>query len=77
MEEAWLNSYHNYSLVQIFAKVQDFRILFLNKAYWLNDKVASYNKKPSDKCSLCGKEVETFVHLFWECPKVIVIWKKL
>ena len=58
-------------------KIQDFHVQFLHRAYHLNGKVASYNDSVSDKCALCFREKETYVHLFWDCPVVLPLWVAL
>ena len=58
-------------------KLRSFYFKIFHKAIALNDFLFKIKKKDSPNCSLCGKEEETFVHLFCECEKVIPIWLKL
>ena len=73
--ERWPQLCRNYVLAH-FPKAQDFHILYTNRAYHLNQTVAKY-MDVSATCTLCNQEPETYVHLFWDCPQVIVIWKKV
>ena len=50
-------------------KLQDFHLQFLNRAYYLN-AFASKFKNVDKHCSLCRREEETYMHLFWNCPRV-------
>ena len=58
-------------------KLQDFSRCFLHRSYQLNPVIASYRPSVSPNCTLCGKETETILHLYWECVHTKDIWQKV
>ena len=56
--------------------IQDFHLLFINRAFQLNNIIAKY-RDVSIKCTLCGLVPETYVHLFYDCTLVKPIWIQL
>ena len=55
-------------------KLKDFYIRFNSYSILLKLTVCHY-LNVSDRCSLCKSFKETYLHLFWECPKSQYIWK--
>ena len=54
-------------------KLKNFFVLFNARAYQLNNVLCHF-ADTSNVCSLCKHVKETYVHLFWECPKVNCVW---
>ena len=57
--------------------IKDFHILFLNRAYQLNSVINKYRPVVSPLCSFGCQESETYLHLFYACPKVKALWHKV
>ena len=57
--------------------VKDFHLLFINRAFQLNNVVSKYRSLVSPECSFCHKEPETYEHLFYECTLVRKLWRKV
>ena len=55
-------------------KLRSFQYKLMARALELNPKLRYYKLREDDKCTLCGDEVETYRHLFSECPEVKGIW---
>ena len=54
-------------------KLRTFHIEFLNRSYHLNKTRALY-LNISPLCALCDSAVETYIHVFWDCPRVKNLW---
>ena len=57
--------------------LQDFHLLFVNRAFQLNNVVAKYRPSVSPECTFCHDELETYEHLFYECKLVKALWRKI
>ena len=55
-------------------KLRDFFIRFNTHSILLNNVISKF-LNVSDHCSLCKSFKETYIHLFWECPKSQRMWK--
>ena len=75
MEQLWPDICRKSILIED-KKIKTFHILFLNRAYHLN-VVRSKYENVSSNCSFCDSADETFIHLFWECPKVQIVWQEV
>ena len=53
-----------------------FHIQFLHRAYSLN-KIRAKFTTVDPTCTFCGSEIETYLHLFWECPHTAKFWDKV
>ena len=47
------------------------------RAISTNIHLKKWKIKASDQCSFCGEYVETYMHLFVKCEKVIPLWSKV
>ena len=56
--------------------LQDFARSLLNRAYYTNVQRAEFSPV-SPKCSFCNEQDETFIHLFWDCPRVQLLWNRV
>ena len=50
-------------------KYRSFQYRIIHNAIFLGNRLAKMNIVQSNKCFLCGTEVENVIHLFWECTK--------
>ena len=55
---------------------QDLARSFLQRAYYTNIQLSTF-MPISDKCTFCKQDTETWIHLFWECPVVQLIWERV
>ena len=53
--------------------LRSFFIMFNSRSLVLNS-VACHFAPVSEYCTLCKKSKETFIHVFWECPKITKVW---
>ena len=46
---------------------------------WINSSTNLHKQIPlqSEQCSFCENTSESFLHLFWECPKTKVFWNEV
>ena len=58
-------------------KLRSFYLRFVNRAFHMNSVRAKYTPNFSPNCSLCDSADETFMHLFWDCPKSHSLWLAL
>ena len=56
--------------------MQDFHLLFIGRAYHLNEKITKYRPDTTPLCTFCSEETETYVHLFYKCKMVRPVWDK-
>ena len=68
----WFSLTHQSTKI-INGKLKNFFVLFNARAYQLNNVLCHF-ADTSNVCSLCKQVKETYVHLFWECPKVNCVW---
>ena len=57
--------------------IKDFHLLFINRAFQLNSVISKYRPEVSPFCSFGCQESETHLHLFYACPKVKTLWRKI
>ena len=61
----------------ISVKTRMFHFKFLHHELALNPWLYKCGIKTDEKCTLCGSDTETMVHLFCNCIKVRVLWEKI
>ena len=57
-------------------RLRAFHLMFINKGFFCNDRVSKF-KNISPNCSFCHQEVETMLHLYWECTYVQPVIQQL
>ena len=57
--------------------IQDFYLMFINRAYCLNSVVCKFRSDVSSVCSLCFQQEETYLHLFYDCTHTKKIWRQI
>ena len=55
-------------------KLREFQFKLLYKIVYVNRYLYRFQFISSDKCSFCGKEEETYRHIFLECEMVRNLW---
>ena len=58
-------------------KLQDFYWKFIHRALPTNYRMFKMKMVDSPLCSFCKQEEETFIHLFWHCPRIQGLWAPL
>ena len=58
-------------------KLKDFQFKINNHILVTKSFLFKINKTNNDVCSLCNREVETIIHLFYHCNKVKEFWSTL
>ena len=58
-------------------RIKTFHYKFIYRAVPYNTFLFAINKVSSPLCTFCKAEEETFIHLYWDCPKVQAFWSKL
>lgn len=61
----------------IMTKIRNFQFRLIHRIMGINSKLYKWGIVESNKCCLCQQEEETYIHLFWYCPKVVQFWKKI
>ena len=54
-----------------------FHFNFLHRRLATNTFLSKIGIKDTDKCSFCGDEPESIVHLFWSCQKTSSFWNSV
>ena len=63
--------------VSISSSIRIFQHKILNNILYLNRKISKFDQGVSHLCSLCLKEPEDTLHLFWQCDKTQLLWETL
>ena len=58
-------------------KLKDFQFKINNHILVTKSFLFKINKTDNDRCSLCNREVEIIIHLFFHCSKVKEFWSAL
>ena len=63
--------------VSISSSIRIFQYKILNNILYLNRKISKFYQGVSHLCSLCLKEHEDILHLFYECDETQLLWETL
>ena len=58
-------------------KLKSCFILYMNRALVTKKQLSKYVPNITPFCDNCPEVVETYVHLFWECPRIQTTWKQI
>lgn len=58
-------------------KIKVFFWLLLQNRLWCNDRLQRRGWENGYFCPMCTRNLETSVHLFWECPVSREIWQRI
>ena len=72
----WPEIYARYKTI-VRVKLRAFYLRYINRAYLLKGHKAAWTGSADSSCSMCGKAVETTLHVYWECDLVKPLWEKL
>jgi exonuclease III len=73
----WKKIYKLPFLITLDTRLRYFQYKLLHRILPTNKFLALIKIKDSDSCSLCGKNVESVLHLFVECEEVSQLWLDL
>ena len=76
-EEKWKKMFQNIFYITNNVTLRYFHYKILNRVLKTNWHLAKWDKQINEKCTYCRQNVETVIHLFYECPKVEKMWKTL
>ena len=57
--------------------MRSFYIRFVHRAYATNVRLKNMKVLNLDVCCFCKEVTETRIHLFWECPRIKVVWDQV
>ena len=58
-------------------KQRDFQFKLLHGSVYTREQLFKFGFVPNNLCSFCTQEVETYLHVFVECPNVKKIWQTM
>ena len=63
--------------ITLSTKLRSFYYRLMTHSLSTNVQLLKWKKSNTDKCSFCNIEVESIVHLFWECDTSKFLWNQL
>ena len=57
------------------SRLREFQFKFLYELIYTRKHMYTFKLSPSNICSFCDKDEETYEHLFFTCEKIRVLWK--
>jgi hypothetical protein len=69
-----LKRHSNLHWSSVNSKIRSFNCNFLNRNIPYNKRLKLMKKKEDDKCEYCD-EIESIIHLYWNCPKKQIVWE--
>ena len=76
-EKEWRTIFIEARKITTIGKLRSFQYRLLRGAIITNVQLKRWNKREDDTCSLCHAEIETIVHLLYDCVKVKVLWREV
>ena len=73
----WDRCWNLVSKIQLENKLRWIQIQILRGILPTNKAVNRFVATVQPNCTFCQSEIETILHLFWECPSVIAVWHGL
>ena len=61
----------------VIRKQRDFQFKLLHGSVYTREQLFKFGFVPNNLCSFCTQEVETYLHVFVECPNVKKIWQTM
>jgi len=74
-EAEWLQCFSNYRTISINNKLRSFKYKFLLRNIPYNQRLHHMGKSDSTDCPKCPNNIESIIHLYWECPEAERIWQ--
>lgn len=76
-EGYWLEACQNIKLNTVSSSHRTFQIRYYNRILATNEKLCKMGIIENNKCSFCGEEIESLVHLFWNCKIIKIFWTRV
>ena len=57
--------------------LRSFHYKFIHRILPCNELLCKYKIINSPACDFCNSDIETFLHLFWDCPIISNLWKNV
>ena len=77
IDSHWSSMFGRIRRLTLSTKLRLFQYRIVHRYLVTNKMVCKWAKDVSSKCSLCGQEEETIVHLLVKCPESEKMWKAL
>ena len=61
----------------LLTKVREFQYKLLHGAIYTKEHLFRFGFVDDNLCSFCGRVVETYNHIFWDCVLIKPLWKKV
>ena len=76
-DKTWEEMYNTTCKLTLVTKLRIFQFKICHRYLTTNETMARWDKNIDGNCALCKKELESVIHLMWECPDVQKLWKAL
>ena len=73
----WLDSLPTLHMCTTSTRLRSLGYRFMLRDVLTNNRLVHMGKVNSDLCYICNKEVETILHLYWQCPTTKRLWERL
>ena len=74
-DDTLYNSFKKLYAASVSTRVRYFQFKLIHRILGNNEKLFRWGIKSNNMCDLCDNDVETYVHLFCDCPKVKPFWR--
>ena len=64
-------------ITTLIGELREFQYKLLHGAMYTKEHLWRFGFVVDNLCSFCNQEVETYLHLFWDCTKVQSLWKDI
>ena len=76
-EKQTIEIYSDLRGMTLIRKYRDFQYKLLHKAIYTKEHLFRFGFVTNNFCSFCHQDVETYIHVFLNCPKVKEMWKTM
>ena len=73
----WRSTYKLIKEVTMEANLQEFQYEIVHRILPTNKFLHMCNIVPSNKCYFCDQEIETLIHIFFDCIHIMALWKDI
>ena len=74
-EKQITETYSGLRSMTLIRKHREFQYKLLHRAIYTKEQLSKFGFVTDNLCSFCHQEVETYIHVFLNCPKVKEIWQ--
>ena len=76
-EKYWLEACQNIRINTVSTSHRTFQIRYYNRILATNEKLCKMGIIENNKCNFCDEEIESLVHMFWNCKIIKIFWTKI